>query len=176
MTKKIVAIALVISTAALAFHTAHAAEQSIKYLNVDYVLANAPGIETVKSELESYHATMQDEFDSRRDELAVAMRKFQEIATLLSEADREERVLKLQQQQRDLEEFSRTLQPELDKKRVALLEPFYQRIQVATEAVAKRNNYDYVLKPRAGDSTTILFAKPEHDISELVLEELAKAN
>ena len=92
----------------------------------------------------------------------------------VSDEAKQERVNRLREKQTELENYRKEIWGEggkLYNRNLELSRPVLDKINLAIEKVSKEENYDFVFDAA---SANIVYALPEHDLTEKILEELKK--
>ena len=85
-------------------------------------------------------------------------------------ADKERELGALQE---SIQKFQQDAQTSLQTKQSSLMEPVISKVGVAIEAVAKENDYSFILTPQIqGNTDILLYSDEKYDISALVLKKL----
>lgn len=146
-----------------------AQELKIGFVDIPYLIDNAPVAKSASEALEREFAPLQDEIRSRRDELNRKLDELKKNGLIMTEAQRsalEREVRRLERQvKREEQDFREELNiqknNEFKKVRKAILE--------AINAFAESQGYDLIL------SETVLFSSKRVDLTEQILQELGKA-
>ncbi|RPH95337.1 OmpH family outer membrane protein [candidate division KSB1 bacterium] len=151
-----------------------AKELKIGYVDSDRLLETNDDYKQARQKLQEEErqyvaqaTTMEDALKSMADEL-----KAQSL--MLSEEARREREQRFLEKQQELEKFRRETWGEGGKlyaRNIELSKPVLDKINAAIQKVSQEYSYDFVFDAGSGN---ILFALPEYDITEKVLDELKK--
>lgn len=146
----------------------------IAVVNVDsilsqYTFAKASNERLIKKQ-EDARLNINTKARQLQNEMVDFQRKIENNAFLSRErAEQESR--RLQQKESDLQELDRKLTQELVAEQQSLSEQLRDSINAAIKVLNKDNKYHLVLSTSAINDN-ILFASPEYDITELVIEYL----
>jgi outer membrane protein len=88
------------------------------------------------------------------------------------QAVRDNTLSEIEQMQENVKKLKEDAQNELQRKQQQLLIPVYQKIKKAIAEVAKENGYSFVLSPRVGGSSLVIYSDEKDDVSDLVLKKL----
>ena len=100
--------------------------------------------------------------------------EIQQQSLMLSAEARTEREQKLMDKRRELEQFRAETWGEGGKlytKNIELSRPILEKINKVIEKISQQDGYDMVFDAAGGN---IVYALPQHDITEIVLTELKK--
>lgn len=173
--KKIVIIrySLCIIAALLLFGTAFAKDQSIAYIDMQYILKNLPQYEQANEQLTMLSKRWQKEIDAAQQEARVLLSNYQTEQIFLSDAmkqQREEEIVQKEQQVLELKRKYFGQDGELYKKREALIKPIQEEIYNAIQELASEKKIDLV-KDRSADPS-LIYMSSKLDVSDQVLIKL----
>ena len=173
--KKIVIIrySLCIIAALLLSGTAFAKDQSIAYIDMQYILKNLPQYEQANEQLTMLSKRWQKEIDAAQQEARVLLSNYQTEQIFLSDAmkqQREEEIVQKEQQVLELKRKYFGQDGELYKKREALIKPIQEEIYNAIQELASEKKIDLV-KDRSADPS-LIYMSSELDVSDQVLIKL----
>ena len=138
-----------------------------------YILKNLPQYEQANEQLSMLSKRWQKEIDAAQQEARVMATNYQTEQIFLSETmrtQREQEIVKKEQEVLELKRKYFGQEGELYKKREALIKPIQDEIYNAIKDIADLRGYQLVLD-RASDAG-ILFGSPKIDISNEVLQKL----
>ena len=170
---KLVMTALLLGVWMLAAMGTATAQVKIRYINSQNVLDNYPEWQDVQKQLEDQKKAYEEEFNQMQTNGQQLLQEIQNQSLLLSPDKKASKEAELQQLQVNLERFYYEKlgpQGELFKKNQALSEPILEKINTVIKQVGEDEGYDVILDSVQG----LLYAKPELDITNRVLEELGK--
>ena len=127
----------------------------------------------VQQSLERQQQEWQADLTRRQEALDASFREYQTRELLYTAQERQRRREEIGRAEADLERRrAEYFGPEgqLFTQQQALMRPLQERILAAIERVATQESYDYVFDKSGG--VLMLFAKPQHDVTERVLREL----
>jgi outer membrane protein len=145
--------------------------QKVGHLNSAQILSEMPEVLAADAELE----TLQKQLVAQAQRKVEALqRDYQELMQREQQGDlsprrMQEEQMKLREKEMELQQEDQKIQETLMRKREELLNPIIDRVQNAIEAVARENNFDYVLDTSAG---TVLYFDESMNIGQLVRERL----
>jgi len=161
--------------ALLAVFTVSAQNQiKIGYTNAEYILSFLPEAKQIESELKDYQKQLSTQMDSKVQEFQTKMQTYEQTAENMIPEVRADKELELRNLQQSIQKFEQDAQTSLQKKQAELLQPAYDKIQKAIDAVAKANGYTHVLnsgQPEMG-LFILLYAADEFNVSNLVLKHM----
>ena len=163
----------IIIAALLLSGTAFAKDQSIAYIDMAYILKNLPQYEQANEQLTMLSKRWQKEVDAAAQEARVMTTNYQTEQIFLSEAMRREREQEIVKKEQEVLELKRKYfgqDGELYKKREALIKPIQDEIYTAIQDVASEKRID-IVKDRSADPA-LIYMSSKLDISDLVLQKL----
>jgi outer membrane protein len=146
----------------------------IGYTNAEFILSNMPEAKQIESELRDYEQQLTTQLESKMQDFQTKLAEFQRTAENMIPEVRNDKQQELQNLQASIEKFQRDAQASLQKKQMELLQPAYDKIQIAIDAVAEEGSYTLILnsgQPEMG-LQIILFAREQENISDLVFKKL----
>lgn len=149
------------------------AQQKIGYVDSQYILEQMPEYATVQQKLDRLEQQWEQELKQMRQEIDKMFQEYQARELLYTEAERRRKREEIMREEEALRAFRRNHfgpEGELYRQQQQLMRPIQEKILEAIEEVAQREGYDYIFD-KSGDFL-FLFAREEHNISDLVLEEL----
>ena len=150
-----------------------AAQQRIAYIDSEAVLDQITEYRTVQANLDRLAQQWQTELDQLQQQVDELARDFEARELLFTETERERKRAEITAKEQELN--SKRIQRfgpegELFREQNRQMRPVQERVLAAIEEVAEAEDYDYVFD-KSGDFL-FLYARPQLDISDLVLEEL----
>ena len=164
---------IVLMSFVLCFGTAFAKDQSIAYIDMAYILKNLPQYEQANEQLTMLSKRWQKEIDAAQQEARVMTTNYQTEQIFLSEAMRREREQEIVKKEQEVLELKRKYfgqEGELYKKREALIKPIQDEIYNAIQDIANEKRLD-VVKDRSADPA-LIYMSSKLDISDQVLRKL----
>lgn len=173
--KKIFVIrySLCIIAALLLSGTAFAKDQSIAYIDMQYILKNLPQYEQANEQLTMLSKRWQKEIDAAQQEARVLLSNYQTEQIFLSDAMKQQREEEIVQKEQEVLELKRKYfgqDGELYKKREALIKPIQEEIYNAIQELASEKKIDLV-KDRSADPS-LIYMSSKLDVSDQVLIKL----
>ena len=164
---------ILLFAAVMAFGTAFAKDQTIAYIDLQYILKNLPQYEQANEQLTMLSKRWQKEVDAAQQEARVMATNYQTEQIFLSEtmrAQREQEIVKKEQEVLELKRKYFGQEGELYKKREALIKPIQDEIYNAIQDLANEKRID-IVKDRSADPA-LLYMSSKLDISDQVLHKL----
>ncbi len=153
--------------------TVYAKDQSIAYIDMQYILKNLAQYEQANEQLTMLSKRWQKEIDAMQQEARVMATNYQTEQIFLSEtmrAQREEEIVKKEQEVLELKRKYFGQDGELYKKREALIKPIQDEIYNAIQDLASEKRID-IVKDRSADPA-LIYMSSKLDISDQVLMKL----
>ncbi|MBQ7438428.1 MAG: OmpH family outer membrane protein [Paludibacteraceae bacterium] len=153
--------------------TTFAKDQSIAYIDMAYILKNLPQYEQANEQLSMLSKRWQKEIDAAQQEARVMTTNYQTEQIFLSEAMRREREQEIVKKEQEVLELKRKYfgqEGELYKKREALIKPIQDEIYNAIQDLASEKRID-VVKDRSADPA-LIYMSSKLDVSDQVLHKL----
>lgn len=149
------------------------AQQRIAYVDSEFLLDQITEYRTAQSNLDRLAQQWQGELDQLQREVDDLARDFEARELLFTDEERDRKRQEIVAKEQELE--SRRIQRfgpegELFREQQRQMRPIQERVLEAIDQVARDEDYDYVFD-KSGDFL-FLYAKTDHDISDLVLDEL----
>ncbi len=166
-------ISIVLFAAVLAFGTAFAKDQSVAFIDMNYILKNLPQYEQANEQLTMLSKRWQKEIDAAQQEARVLATNYQTEQIFLSETmrtEREQEIVKKEQDVLDLKRKYFGQDGELYKKREALIKPIQDEIYNAIQELANEKRIE-IVKDRSADPS-LIYMSSKLDISDQVLHKL----
>ena len=165
--KKLILFAIL----AIASLTANA--QKYALIDMEYVLKNIPAYERANEQLAQVSKKWQAEVEALNLEAATMYKNYQNEVVFLSQEQKKAKQEAIMQKEKEAAELKKKYfgpEGELFKKRESLMSPIQEEIYNAVKDIAELRGYSMVID-RASDNG-IIFASPEIDISNEVLQKL----
>ena len=153
--------------------TTFAKDQSVAFVDMTYILKNLPQYEQANEQLTMLSKRWQKEIDAVVQEARVMATNYQTEQIFLSETMRAQREQEIVKKEQDVLELKRKYfgeQGELYKKREALIKPIQDEIYNAIQDLANEKRID-VVKDRSADPS-LIYMSSKLDISDQVLQKL----
>jgi outer membrane protein len=150
-----------------------AQNQRIAYIDSEFILTRIPEYNALEQRLRSITDGWRDEIEEMQREIDRMEREFTAREILYTPEVRQQRQTEIEARKRSMEQFINSkFGPDGDyfRQQQQILEPIQRRVMEAVEAVAARDNLDFVFD-RTGDFL-FLFTRSQWNISEDVLIEM----
>ncbi|MGH1366527.1 MAG: OmpH family outer membrane protein [Calditrichia bacterium] len=151
------------------------AQMKIRYINTQRVLVEYPEAQELQKQLDDLKKTYEAEFQAKQVNAQKLVEEIQKQSLLLSPEKKAEKEAQLAQTQQELETYYYAKlgpQGEYFQKNQQLQEPLMNKINETIKLVGEEEGCDYILDLVAG---SVLYSKPEHDLTDKVLAALGKA-
>ena len=166
-------ISIILLAAVMTFGTAFAKDQSVAFIDMSYILKNLPQYEQANEQLTMLSKRWQKEIDAAQQEARVLATNYQTEQIFLSETMRAEREQEIVKKEQDVLELKRKYfgqDGELYKKREALIKPIQDEIYNAIQELASEKRIE-IVKDRSADPS-LIYMSSKLDISDQVLHKL----
>ena len=153
--------------------TTFAKDQQVAYVDMTYILKNLPQYEQANEQLTLLSKRWQKEVDAMQQEARVLSTNYQTEQIFLSETmrrQREEEIVKKEQEVLELKRKYFGQEGELYKKREALIKPIQDDIYNAIQDLASEKHIE-VVRDRSADPS-LIYMSSKLDISDQVLKKL----
>ena len=153
--------------------TTFAKDLSVGYVDMSYILKNLPQYEQANEQLTMLSKRWQKEIDAAQQEARVMATNYQTEQIFLSEAlrtEREQEIVKKEQEVLELKRKYFGQEGELYKKREALIKPIQDEIYNAIQDLANEKRID-IVKDRSADPA-LIYMSSKLDVSDQVLRKL----
>lgn len=147
--------------------------QDFAYVDTEYILQQMPEYRAAQSKLNDLAKSWEQEIIKRKREIEQLFRDYKAESYILSEARQKEREDFIIKKEQELDAYKNAKfgpDGELDKKRQELLKPIQDKVFDAIQELAKDNALDFVFD-KAG-AVTMLFTNAKYDRSDEVLDYL----
>ncbi|MCB9357115.1 MAG: OmpH family outer membrane protein [Calditrichaeota bacterium] len=151
-----------------------AKEMKIGYIDSEAILSQFSDFQEAQRKLQEEEQKYMAEAQSKETVLQTMIEEIQQQSLMLSAEARAEREQKVIEKRRELEQFRVDTWGEGGKlytRNLELSRPILERVNQVIEKISQQDGYDMVFDAAGGN---IVFALPQHDITELVLAELKK--
>jgi outer membrane protein len=149
------------------------AQQSIGYVDSEYILSETPEYATVQQQLDRAAEEWRQELEERRTEVDEMFREYQARELLYTNEERQrerEAIVRAEEEAEQLRMQYFGPDGELFQEQERLMRPIQERVLAAIEEVAAREGYDYVFDK--GGDFLFMYAREQYDLSDDVLQEL----
>jgi len=155
----------------LPLSTTLSAQVRVAYVDIEKVLAANPDYERAQKELEEQAELWRQEIAKEYAKIDQMYRDYQAREVLLSDETKKQKqdeIVAKEKEVRDLQKKRFGPDGELFQKRQALVKPIQEKVYQAVKKVAETRNYDFIIT--APDGATVLYAKPDKDLTEEVIK------
>ncbi|MEL6772139.1 MAG: OmpH family outer membrane protein [Bacteroidota bacterium] len=149
------------------------AQQKIGFVDTQRILERLPEYASVQQSLNQLAQEFTTELDRLQGEVDALEQEFAARELLYTDEERQRKQDEIRQARQELNQRrGQYFGPdgELFREEQTRLRPVQERVLTAIETVALDEDYDYVVD--RGGELLLLFAKPEHDLTDFVLVEL----
>lgn len=150
---------------------AHA--QKIGYADINAIISVMPENEKVNEDLQIYAIGLQKRIDDLRAQQEQLGQQFQRALSAKDTATAigiQEKAVEMDQQ---IQQSTQQAERQLQQKRGEMMQPALDRIKRALEAVAKRDDFAYIINSVDGSGTSsVLYGPEEHNVTMKLVEEL----
>lgn len=150
------------------------AQEDIAYIDSQKILEQLPEYATVQQRLDRLTRQWEQEIAAQKARVDTLQQEFRARAALYPEEERRRRRQEIETARQKVEQLrQRYFGPEqgrLYQRQQELMRPIQERILAVVEKIAQAEGYDYVMD-KSG-SATFMYASPDLDLTDEVLEEL----
>jgi outer membrane protein len=171
MRKAVLTLGLIVLTTTVTF------AQKYGFVDSDYISNNIPAFTTAQDQLDKLSEQWEKEIADGYAVVEEMYRAYQNESALLSQemkVQREEAIIKKEQEMKELQNKYFGVEGELFKKREELVKPIQDEILKAIKEIAVEGSYTVIFDSASGGN--ILYANPRFDVSDQVLEKLGYNN
>ncbi len=150
------------------------AQVKFGYVNSDRVLAEYKEAISAKEELSKWNRDMETKAVTMENEIKALEEEIKNMSLMVSEERRNERIAHGQRKLQEYYEFREKVWGQggdFHRKNAELMQPVIDKINDVIKKVSEREKFDIVFDANTG---TLLYSKPEYEITDLVLRELNK--
>lgn len=150
------------------------AQLEIRYINSNRILSEYPEAQEIQKKLDEIRSQYENEYSQMLKEYENLMKEIENQSLLLSPEKKAQKEQKARELGMKLEKYRYEKlgpQGEFYQKNMELTQPLYDKIDQVIQKIGKEEGYDYILDVVQG---VVLYAKPEYDITDRVLDELGK--
>ncbi|GGW51318.1 OmpH family outer membrane protein [Alishewanella tabrizica] len=150
---------------------AQAKEVKIGFVDVSAVAASIPQSQQVQENIRTEFAAKIAEVNKLETDINFNIEKLRRDGPTMSEKQQQELTASVNKQREQYENLARPLDEQIRQRQTEERNRILGMIKVAIDVVAEREKFDVVLNANAA-----VYAKPEYDLSEKVIEQVGKAN
>ena len=147
--------------------------QKYAYVDTQYILDNVPAYSEAQTKLDEFALKWQEEIEQKYNLLAKKRQALQAEEILLPEEIKTEKqasILKLETEAKELQKKYFGVNGMLFQKRSELIKPIQDDIFEAIQEISDEKKYAFVFDK--ANQSTLLFADPKYNISDLVLRKM----
>jgi len=147
--------------------------QRYAYVDTEYILSNLQAYEDAQKELNRISDQWQKEIEQRYESIDRLYKAYQAEKVLLTEemrAEREEEIVRKEQEAKELQRQRFGVEGDLFKRRQELIQPIQDDVYNAIQEVAQGGGFSVIFDK--GNQSNILYADPRYDKSDRVLSRL----
>lgn len=148
----------------------------VAYIDMEYILKKTPEYIEANNQLEQKAASWKKEVDAKKFEIKKVKDNLSAERTLLTRElieEREENITLLENELLEFQQKKFGANGDLITQKIMLVKPIQDQVFTVIQEIADAKRFDYVLDK--GTESTMLFATKRHDISEQVIQRLARA-
>lgn len=157
----------------LLFTASFVSAQKYAYVNSKYILEKLPDYQEAQKKLDDLSEKWQKEIEEKYKEIEKMYQDYQKEQILLPDDMKRQREDAIIQKEREVKELQKQrfgTNGELFQKRQELIKPIQEKIYKAIKEVAEQGGYAFIFD--IADSSSILYADPKNDKSDLVLKKI----
>jgi|SRR5690554_5110992 len=157
----------------VSFTILSASAQRYAYVDTEYILKNLASYNDAQKELDRLSKQWQTEIEQRYESIDRLYKAYQAEKVLLTEEmrkEREDEIIRREQEAKDLQRQRFGVDGDLFKKREELIQPIQDDIYNAIKEVAQGGGFSVIFDK--ANQSNILYADPRYDRSDRVLNRL----
>ena len=157
----------------VSFTILSASAQRYAYVDTEYILKNLAAYNDAQKELDRLSKQWQVEVEQRYESIDRLYKAYQAEKVLLTEEmrkEREDEIVRREQEAKDLQRQRFGVDGDLFKKREELIQPIQDQIYNAIKEVAQGGGFSVIFDK--ANQSNILYADPRYDRSDRVLSRL----
>jgi len=157
----------------VSFTILSASAQRYAYVDTEYILKNLAAFNDAQKELDRLSNQWQVEIEQRYESIDRLYKAYQAEKVLLTEEmrkEREDEIVRREQEAKDLQRQRFGVDGDLFKKREELIQPIQDQIYNAIKEVAEGGGFSVIFDK--ANQSNILYADPRYDRSDRVLSRL----
>ena len=144
------------------------AQSKVGTIDSDLVIASLNEVAQVQKDLEAYGADLDRQFKELVTKYQDAVKSYQDVEATATEDDKKKKQEEIVGMEQDIQRFRQNSQGLIQIKQNELMQPLYQKVGEALDAVAREQNYTQVLTLNAG----VAYFDPALDITDDVAKKL----
>lgn len=146
---------------------AQTTDPRVAFVDSDSVLFALPEYEAKSREFEVYGKQLNAQLEAKQQELQTKYEAYLQEAETLGQTELQTRQRELQQLDQSLQQFNQQARTSLGKKEQLLMSPLILKVQKGIDKVAEEQGFHFVV-----EKSTLLYGKPEYEITQLVIQKL----
>lgn len=135
--------------------------QKVAHINVQELMENHPDLLKAQKQLETIAESYDKDYRGLVTEFNNVKDKYIAEEDTVTDAENQERAIKLQNMQRSIQEFMTEAQTKLGEKELELTKPIMDKVRDAIQKVARAKGYEYVFDSTVGASNVLLADGPD---------------
>lgn len=143
-------------------------QSKVGAVDVDYILAQMPGLETVQTNIEAYAQQLDLDLNKKIDEYKVLAEAYRTGEAGFTQAEKTEKQNAIVALEADIQKFQQNGATLINIKKEEYLRPLYTKIGEALDKVAKAQNFTQV---HVADAN-IVYLDPAYDLTLSIIQEL----
>lgn len=145
------------------------AAQKFGYVNSAAILAELPAVRAAEADLEALQKQLQKRGQDMVQQFQADVKVLEDkvAAGTMSPQEQQTEGGKLQKRQEEIGKFEQDMRSQLENKRNGLLEPIYDKVNVAIESIAKEQGYQLIF-----DQQVLLYGEEVLDVTAAVKTKL----
>lgn len=155
----------------LASAAVHAKEVKIGFVDVQVVAASIPQAQQMQDTIRNEFAAQIQAVNKLEQDISFNIEKLRRDGPTMSEKQQQELTATVNQQREQYENLARPLDEQIRTRQAEERNRILALIKTAIDAVAEREKFDIIL-----NANSAVFAKPEYDLSEKVIQQVSRAN
>lgn len=147
--------------------------QKFALIDMEYILNNIPAYEIANEQLNQISQRWQKEVEAKANEAQTLYKNFQNDMVFLTDEQKSKKEAEIVTKEKEASELRYKYfgpEGELNKKRLALIQPIQDEIYNAVKKVSEERGYQCIFD--RASSANIIFASPRIDVSNEVLAKL----
>ncbi len=143
--------------------------QKIGHVDLDSLITLMPEFKTAKEKSEAKLKSLETFLLNLKNEFEQKYQIYTEKAATMSEMERKDMEEQLSAMQQRIQSRQAEAQTDYQNYSNNMMKPIYDKAKKAIEAVAKANNYKYILDTSVGN---VLYSEPADDVLQLVKKQM----
>ena len=144
----------------------------IGYTNVEYIVTQLPEYSSIERQLQEFSTQLEKQYQSKVQEFQTKAQDLQANYENMLPQVAQDKEQELQNLRQSIEKFQREADQSIQRKQGELLQPVYDKIQVAIREVATSNGYTHIFSDGMGAVSILLYASDDDDVTNLVLKNM----